>query len=125
MVGILVLAVSHHLPTFCVIQGNVHKKTYPRKIVRDTKNFNVEGFCEDVSSKLASMFKKSGDDPNLDITNFLNIITETANKYAPFRTLCRKQMKLKTKPWLTKGLLNSITAKNKLFQQCYKQQNKI
>ena len=32
-------------------------------------------------------------------------------------------MKLKTKPWLTKGLLNSITTKNKLFQQCYKQQN--
>ena len=87
------------------------------------KNFNAEGFCEDVSSKLASMLKKSDDDPNVDIINLLNIITETANKYAPFRTLCRKQMKLKTKPWFTKGLLNSITTKNKLFQQCYKQQN--
>ena len=58
MAGILVLDVSDHLPTFCVIKGYVHKKTYPRKIVRDMKNFNVEGFCEDVSSKLASMFKK-------------------------------------------------------------------
>ena len=125
MVGILVLAASHHLPTFCVIKGNAHKKTYPRKIVKDMKNFNVEGFCEDVSNKLASMLKKSDDDPNVDMINLLNIITETANKYAAFKTLSRKQMKLKAKPWLTKGLLNSITTKNKLFQQCYKQQNKI
>ena len=79
-----------------MIKGNAHKKTYPRKIVRDMKNFNVEGFCEDVSSKLASMLKKSYDYPNVDIINLLNIITETANKYAPFRTLSRKQMR-KTK----------------------------
>ena len=69
------------------------------------------------------MLKKSDDDPNVDIINLLNIITETANKYAPFRTLSRKQMKLKIKPWLTKGLLNSIATKHKLFQQCYKRQN--
>ena len=30
-------------------------------------------------------------------------------------------MKLKTKPWLTKGLLKSISIKNKLFKKCYKQ----
>ena len=32
-------------------------------------------------------------------------------------------MKLKAKPWITKGLLKSITTKNKLFQQCYKHQD--
>ena len=111
MAGILVLDVSDHLPTFCVIKGNAHKKTYPRKIVRDINNFNVEGFCEDVSSKLASMLKNQTMTP----TSILNIITKTANKCAPFRTLSRKQMTLKTKPWLTKDLLNSITTKNELF----------
>ena len=30
-------------------------------------------------------------------------------------------MKLKTKPWLTKGLLKSISIKNKLFKKCFKQ----
>ena len=100
-------------------------KNYPRKIVIDIdmKRFNVEGFCEDVSSKLVSLLKKSDDGLNVNITNLLNKITETANKYAPFRTLYRKQMKLKAKPWLTKGLLKSITTKNQLFQQYYKQQS--
>ena len=31
-------------------------------------------------------------------------------------------MKLNSKPWITKGLLKSITTKNKLFQRCYKHQ---
>ena len=56
------------------------------------------------------MLKKSDDDPNVDIINLLNL-TETASKYAPFRTLSKKQMKPKTEPWLTKGLLNSVTTK--------------
>ena len=32
-------------------------------------------------------------------------------------------MKLISKFWITKGLLKSISTKNKLFQQCYKQNN--
>ena len=32
-------------------------------------------------------------------------------------------MKLKSKSRITKGLLKSISTKNKLFQQCYKQNN--
>ena len=53
----------------------------------------------------------------------LNTITDTANTYAPLKALSRKEMKPKAKPWITKGLLKSITTKNKLFQQCYKHQD--
>ena len=54
---------------------------------------------------------------------FLQIIIDVTNKHAPLRKLSRKKMKLKSKPWITKDLLKSISTKNKLLQQCYKQNN--
>ena len=57
------------------------------------------------------------------IKKFLQIIIDATNKHAPLKKLSRKEMKLKSKPWITKGLLKSISTKNKLFQQCYKQNN--
>ena len=37
--------------------------------------------------------------------------------------LSKKKFKQKTKPWLTKGMMKSITTKNKLFAKCYKKNN--
>ena len=32
----------------------------------------------------------------------------------------RKETKLETKPWITKGILKSVQIKHKLFRKCYK-----
>ena len=41
--------------------------------------------------------------------------------------MSRREKKLNEKPWVTKGILNSIRTKNKLFTSCYKcsEANKI
>ena len=41
--------------------------------------------------------------------------------------MSRREKKLNEKPWITKGILNSIRTKNKLFTSCYKcsEANKI
>ena len=69
-----------------------------KKVTRDVKNFNVESFCENICEKLASMPLKSDNDPNQDVIFLLNTITDTANIYAPIKTLSRKEIKLKAKP---------------------------
>ena len=86
------------------------------------KNFNLEAFCNDISNKLEYLPYHSDSDPNLDITYLLNLISETVNVHALLRIMSRKQMKLKANSWITKGLLKSITTKNRLFHQYYKQQ---
>ena len=48
----------------------------------------------------------------------LNVITEITNKYAPLRKLSRKKVKSKTKPWLTKGLLNDVITKQQFGFRC-------
>ena len=48
---------------------------------------------------------------------FLEKYTRHLDKYAPFRKLSKKENKLKQKPWLTKGLLKSISKKRSLFKK--------
>jgi len=52
------------------------------------------------------------------MTNLINQFKNTLNTHAPFRNLSRRKKKLRTKPWLSKGLLISIRYKNKLFSRC-------
>ena len=90
-------------------------------MIRDMKKFNVEAFSEDVNNKLEYLSDSPNDDPNTEIHNILSAITETTNLLAPLKKLSRNKMRIKAKPWLTKDLLEFISTKNKLFEQCYKQ----
>ena len=121
--GVLILDISDHLPTFCLIKNNCQKNRASDcvRMIRDVKHFNPEFFAEEIALNLQQLIYT--DDPDLAIKKFLQIIIDATNKHAPLRKLSRKEMKLKSKPWITKGLLKSISTKNKLFQQCYKQNN--
>ena len=119
--GVLILDISDHLPTFCLIKNNCQKTRASDcvRMIRDVKHFNIKFFAEEIALNLQQLTYT--DDPDLAIKKFLQIIIDATNKHAPLRKLSRKEMKLKSKPWITKGLLKSISTKNKLFQQCYKQ----
>ena len=55
-----------------------------------------------------------------DIFNeFYLCITSTIDTHAPLKKLSRKQKRLRSKPWITKGLLISIKKKQKLFKTHY------
>ena len=62
-------------------------------------------------------------DPATSIMNVLNIIKDITLLHAPLRKLSRKEMKVKSKPWLTKGLIKSMPTKNKMFHNCFYKKN--
>ena len=68
----------------CLKMGN-----FETSLIHDMKNLNAEAYCEDVY-------------------NLLHIIHTTTFNHAPLRKLSRKEMKAKSKPWLTKGLSKPI-----------------
>ena len=52
-----------------------------------------------------------------DVFNqFVNITEKTIEKHTPLEHMSSKQQKLARKPWITKGILTSITKKNSMFQ---------
>ena len=78
------------------------------------KHFNAGSYGEDVSYQLKKLKQLS--DPSTKMSKFLNVLASVTNNHALVRLLSRRKMKIKSKPWLTKGLLKSILTKNALFQ---------
>ena len=96
------------------------REPFIRKIICSIKNFNAEAFFCDTSIKVQSL--ASIKDPNLAITNLFDGISTVVKNHALLKQLSRKERKIRSKPWLTKGLLKSIKTKSTLFYQCFKQQ---
>ena len=51
---------------------------------------------------------------------FVNDFTKIVNTHAPLKRATRREKRLISKPWLTKGLLKSIKSKNKIFSRLHK-----
>ena len=56
------------------------------------------------------------DNYNFIFSKFLQIVRSAIDFYAPLRQASRKQKRIQSKPWLTKGLLVSIKRKQKLYR---------
>ena len=52
--------------------------------------------------------------------NILVGVIDIINNNAPIITLSRKESKLRQKPWLTKGIIESIRIKNQLYKNTLK-----
>ena len=82
------------------------------KFYRTLRSFNPELFCDDLHSKLQTFLSNqariTSDTCENAFDTFYSLILQTVNQHAPFKKLTRKQKRLNSKPWITKGLLNSI-----------------
>jgi len=55
--------------------------------------------------------------------DFITVFKNTLDKHALLKQASRKDLKFKSKPWMTRGLQKSVATKNKLFKSCYTQNN--
>ena len=50
---------------------------------------------------------------------FISLAQKVIDKHAPIKQTSRKQRKLKSKPWITKGIYSSICMKNPMHKSYY------
>ena len=83
------------------------------------KNFNFETFVSDLSNNLDhfNFFAPFSNirESSAVFDNFVEVIKLTINAHAPLKIASRKQGKLLSKPWLTKGIQISNRNKKKLL----------
>ena len=60
------------------------------------------------------------EDVNVCWSKFESVFSRTVFDHAPIKILSRKEQKLKAKPWITKGIINSIKNKNVMFKLAIK-----
>ena len=105
-----------HLPNFMILN---HEHTNKKKSIkkRDKRNFDKDKFLADLldDGNLLLNLLNAEDSESACVYYFQKYI-ENLDKHQPMRELSKKEKKIIRKPWLTAGLLKSISTKRKLFK---------
>ena len=59
--------------------------------------------------------RNCGDNADAGFSKFFNSVNKIVNKHAPPRPLSKRKAKQFSKPWITRGIRESIQVKNALF----------
>ena len=85
------------------------------------KNFDILKFKADLVKVSWDGFCLTSN-PNDALVHFLKIVNKLLDKHAPYKTIKHSKPLYETKPWITRGLANSIRIKNKLYKNFCKKQ---
>ena len=117
--GNITCSISDHLAQFTIF-----KITFPQHIKiskapkRNFKKFNEQAFLLDI---LDVNWDKHLDldrqDATLSTNKFLHIINTILDRHAPYVKPSKNPKYNSTKPWITTGLLKSISKKNQLYKE--------
>ena len=117
--------VTDHYPILCKIdkRKSNFSKNHLDVYFRNKSKLTAEKFCEDLKNNLDFFFFNlpllTKDNFNENFEKFTNIASSTIDKHAPLTKLSRRQLKLYSKPRQTKGIINSIKNKRKMFKSHY------
>ena len=109
----LAFDISDHVPTLTFIKNIYFQKIQiKKKIVRETRNFNLENFLSELQNKITIINNNEFCDNEL-WDKFEDTFNLVLNKHAPLRTQTRKECRRSKNPWMTNEILNLI--KQKLY----------
>ena len=124
--GNLSISVSDHLPQFLIVKLFEPLKHGKDAILqRKWSKFDKDSFTIDFLNK------KWDSILNLDIANasdslssFFKVLSDLIDRYVPTVQLSKKQLKLRSKPWITSGILSSIRVRDRLLKSVIKTKTK-
>ena len=102
--GNILTDISDHLPNFLIINK---LNALPKHFVmyqRDYSNLDETALIDEVRSINWEIICPSNNDANEIFQRFYSNIVQIIDKHAPVEKLSKKQIKFKSKPWITKGI---------------------
>ena len=114
--GNVVSDISDHFSQFCLLpsfdlrsSAQILKNKY-----RNFSSFSEEAFINDLQQTEWDNSSNANDVDKL-FTSYFNKINRIINKHVPLKTISQQKAKQMLKPWITKGILNSIRRKNQFY----------
>ena len=106
-----------HLPNFAILDHE-HKNKKQSIKKRDKRNFDKQKFLADLLDDGNLLLRLLNEiDSESACIQFIKEFLQALDNHQPLRELSKKEKKLLGKPWLTTGLLKSISKKRALFKQ--------
>lgn len=118
--GIIISCMSDHLPHFISIDVALPKQDTPKYIKINRKNeASFNSFCEEIQSSLTNPILPNdlNTDPNVTYATLKGIITSAKDNHLQPKTVRFHRYKHKKSPWITKGIINSIKFRDKLYKR--------
>ena len=124
--GNISINLSDHFFQFAILEG-FFKDIIPSKtnlFERNYKHFNEREFLEDILNiNWDDVLQIQLNDPNTSIDHLFNKFTFLLDEFAPLKKLSKNEIKLKSKPWITKEIQFLMWERDKMFKQYCKESN--
>ena len=122
--GNIVTAISDHYPQFCVLDtfDNRDKLKRGKQSKRSFKNFNPNEFTEELK-RIDWVHLLHGKSSSDAFNSFYATIEKLLDEMAPVKRLTRRELKTFKKPWITFGLLKSMSERDKIYKLFLKEKN--
>jgi len=118
--GNLMLCISEHFSQFlCASKNNVSLKNL-NIYGRNYSKFNLKDFRNDICKQT---WENDLTDVNELYEEFITKLNSCVDKHAPIKKLTKREMKIKSKPWITMNVRKLIDQRNKLFNRRKRQPN--
>ncbi len=120
--GNLIDKISDHLSNFVFFGDQLSKASnINNSMYRDYRNFNRENYLQDARQMNFYHNDENRDsDINCKYEHFQTKFLELLNKHAPLKVKSKRLKRQQRKPWITKGILKSISTKNTLLKKFIK-----
>ena len=82
--------------------------------------FDKNSFTADLNKVDWKNAIKENENPNTSVAQLLRIVDGILDKHAPMKALTKKKTKSHNKPWITKGILKSISVKDNIYKKFLK-----
>ena len=111
--GNITIQLSNHLFQFVILEGFFKDLPIPKLNIYQ-RNFKYFNERESLNAS----------DPNLSMNNFYNQINILLDEVAPYKKLTKKEIKLKSKPWITIDIQHLMQKRDKLYHKYCQESNK-
>ena len=125
--GNITIQLSDHLFQFVILEGFFKDLPIPKLNIyqRNFKYFNEREFQGILNGiNWDNILSLNASDPNLSMNNFYNQINILLDEVAPYKKLTKKEIKLKSKPWITIDIQHLMQKRDKLYHKYCQESNK-
>ena len=118
--GNIIYDLTDHLPNFLIIKNYSCLPNDIKLYKRDFSNFNEAAFIQECQFVNWEEVVTTFSDVNDMFDSFYTKLSEIIDHHAPIKQIPRKELKLRSKPWITLAIRKSIFVKNKFVQKILK-----
>ena len=116
--GNITSLISDHLPQFILIRhGTSTNNDHSNVFERNWKQFDKEDFILDfLDIDWNATLDIEKQDIDISFELFLANLDKLLDKHAPLQKVTKRQFKTRSKPWITGGILRSISIRDRLYK---------